>query len=286
MKFKSLDLCWQPARPQVYHIHSCMGTKRMTNHLQSLGVNESPLTGKEKRFLDTEGYLPLGPLLKKEEIDELRNQVGHLVKEEGERGGHELFDSQHIKHPREEGANRISNLVNKGEVFDRLYLHPRLLAAVSHVLGPEFRLSSLNYRAAKPGKGLQKLHADWKQAVSPGDFKVCNSIWLLDDFTRENGATRLVPRTHLSGKTPDEEMEDPWQSHPHEILLEAPAGTAVLFNAHLWHGGTVNRTGQPRRAIHSYFCQRDQPQQTDQKRWIRQETLNRIGDPGKWILDV
>lgn len=258
----------------------------MMRPLQSLGVKELQLTEEEARFLDTQGYLSLGPLLEEREVDDIRNRVGQLVAEEGERGGHELFHSKHIRHPREEGADRISNLVNKGEVFDRLYLHPRLLAAVVHVLGLEIRLSSLNYRAAKPGKGLQKLHVDWKDAVSPGDFRVCNSIWLLDDFTRENGATRLVPGSHLRGRTPDEEMEDPWKNHPDEMILEAPAGTAVIFNAHLWHGGTVNRTDQPRRAIHSYFCQRDQPQQTDQKKWILQETLNRIGDPGRWILDV
>lgn len=258
----------------------------MTGHLQSLGVEEHGLTDEEKHRLDLEGYVSLGRLLTETEIDDLRKRVEALVIDEGDQCGHELFDSKHIKHPREEGAHRLSNLVNKGEVFDKLYTHPRLLAAVSHVLGPEIRLSSLNYRAAKPGQGLQKLHADWKKPVSPGDFKVCNSIWLLDDFRQKNGATRLVPGSHLSGKKPDETMEDAWKSHPDEILLEAPAGTAVIFNAHIWHGGTINRTDRSRRAIHSYFCLRDQPQQTDQKRWIKQETLDRIGDPGRWLLDV
>lgn len=248
--------------------------------------DESLLDSEEKEFLDTNGYLSLGKLLSDEQLAAIQERVVQLVAGEGDQGGHELFNSKHIKHPKEEGADRIANLVNKGEEFDILYTHPKLLAAVAHVLGSEIQLSSLNYRAAKPGSGLQKLHVDWKEAVSPGDYRVCNSIWLLDDFFVENGATRLVPKSHLFGQTPEEVMEDPLQPHSDEIILEAPVGTAVVFNSHVWHGGTVNHTGKDRRAIHSYFCRRDQPQQTDQKKWIREETLERIGQSGKWLLGV
>lgn len=258
----------------------------MSAPFSDLLSNENLLSSEEKNLLDTQGYLSLGNLLSDEQFEAVRNRVGDLVQEEGDQGGHELFDSKHIKHPKEEGADRLANLPNKGEVFDILYTHPKLLAAVTHVLGPEVKLSSLNYRAARPGKGLQKLHVDWKEAVGPGEFKVCNSIWLLDDFSVANGATRLVPRSHLSGNVPGDVMEDPEATHPDEIILEAPAGTVVIFNSHLWHGGTTNNTNQSRRAIHSYFCARDQPQQTPQQKLIRQETLDRISDQARWLLDV
>ena len=124
------------------------------------------LTTEEREFLDSKGYLPLGCLLSDEQFSAVRQRVDELVQEEGQEGGHELFNSKHIKHPKEEGVDRLANLVNKGEEFDLLYTHPKLLAAVHHVLGSEIQLSSLNYRAAKPGKGLQKLHVDWKEAVS------------------------------------------------------------------------------------------------------------------------
>lgn len=244
------------------------------------------LTDTEKDFLDSQGYLSLGCLLSAEQFSAVRNRVDEIAMEEGDRGGFELFDSKHIKHPKEEGADRLANLVNKSSVFDILYTHPKLLAAVTHVLGSEIKLSSLNYRAANPGKGLQKLHVDWKEAVRPGEFKVCNSIWLLDDFSVANGATRLVPNSHLSGKVPADDMENPEAPHPDEIILEAPAGTVVIFNSHTWHGGTTNTTNDSRRAIHSYFCTRDQPQQTDQKKWILPETLSRISDEARWVLDV
>ena len=180
----------------------------------------------------------------------------------------------------------MADLVNKGAVFDVFYSHPRVLAAMAEVLGEAFKLSSLNYRAAKPGKGLQKLHVDWHEAVAADDFKVCNSIWLLDDFCEENGATRVVPGTHLTGEMPQDILADPLATHPKEVLIEAPAGSVFIFNSHTWHGGTNNRTEQPRRAIHSYFCRKDQPQQIDQKRYIQPETLERISPMARVILDV
>ena len=254
--------------------------------LNQLGVNEDTLTISEKSFLDQNGYLNLGQLLNHTQLENIRAKVDQLLRKEGENAGSEIFDSPHIRHPKEEGADRLADLVNKGAIFDQFYTHPKVLAAISHVIKANFKLSSLNYRAAKPGKGLQKLHVDWKEAVAPNDFKVCNSIWLLDDFSKANGATRIVPGTHLSAKMPQEAMEDPLVAHPDEILIEAPAGTVVIFNSHTWHGGTNNQTNNYRRAIHSYFCRYDQPQQLDQKRFIKEETKNRLSSATKQLLDI
>jgi ectoine hydroxylase-related dioxygenase (phytanoyl-CoA dioxygenase family) len=258
----------------------------MSQILQQLGVQEDTLTPQEKRFLDERGYLILGQILTPSQLEAIRTRLQALLEAEGEKAGAELWDSKYIRHPKEEGADRLADLVNKDPLFDIFYTHPRVLAGVAHVLGAEIKLSSLNYRAALPGYGLQKLHADWHESVDPGDFKVCNTIWLLDDFTAANGATRLVPGTHRQGLLPQEVMEDPMGTHPEELLLEAPAGTVAIVNSHTWHGGTINRTDKPRRAIHSYFCRRDQPQQTDQQRFIRPETLARISKEARALLDV
>ena len=256
------------------------------NTLSELGVRTDTLSTQEKAFLDQNGYLSLGKLLSDEQLEEVRQGVSRLLIEEGTQAGAELMDSPHIRHPKEAGADRLADLVNKDPVFDQFYTHPRVLAAVSHVVGPELKLSSLNYRAAKPGDGLQKLHVDWHEVVAPGDFKVCNSIWLLDDFSAANGATRIVPGTHMLGKLPQEELADPEAPHPDQILIEAPAGTVVIFNSHTWHGGTTNLTDQPRRAIHSYFCRRDQHQQINQARYIRPETKARLSAAAIEVLGL
>lgn len=64
--------------------------------------------------------------------------------------------------------------------------------------------------AAKPGAGLQKLHVDWHESAAAQDYKVCNSIWLLDGFSRENGATRVVPGTHLLARLPQDVLFLRW----------------------------------------------------------------------------
>lgn len=244
------------------------------------------LTKEEIEFLDTYGYLNLGQLLTEEQVKQVNVRIDELMQSEGENAGAELAESKYIRHPREEGADRLANLVNKGPIFDIFYTHTSVLAGIEAVLGKAYKLSSLNYRAAKPNQGLQKLHVDWKNTVVNGSYKVCNSIWLLDDFTAYNGSTRIVPKSHKLNTLPDEVMADPQDKHRDEIRIIAPAGSVFIFNSHVWHGGTTNQTDQVRRSIHSYFCTREQPQQIDQKKYITEETLQRIGENGRHILDV
>jgi len=254
--------------------------------LEKLGINEKLLSQEEKDFLDRNGYLNLGKILTDAQLYAIRNKIEKLLDKEGDNAGSELMDSPYIRHPKESGADRLADLVNKGEEFDVFYTHPKVLAGISHVLGKNIKLSSLNYRSAKPGAGLQKLHVDWHEAVKPHDYKVCNSIWLLDDFRKENGATRVVPRTHLQSQLPQDVMNDPMDPHIDEVIIEAPAGSVVIFNSHTWHGGTTNYTTKPRRSIHSYFCRKNQPQQVDQKRYIQKETLERLPEGAVEILGL
>jgi hypothetical protein len=256
------------------------------NALYELKVREDTLSPSEKNFLDQNGYLNLGQLLSGEQVEVINDKIHELMCLEGDNAGSELMDSPYIRHPKEEGADRLADLVNKGKVFDIFYTHPRLLAGIAHVLGQSIKLSSLNYRAAKPGMGLQKLHVDWSEAVQPDAFTVCNSIWLLDNFSKENGATRIVPGTHKSGALPQDLLADPFASHPDEVIINAPAGSVFIFNSHAWHGGTTNNTGKSRRSIHSYFCRSDQPQQVDQSRYIKDETLQRLSPAAVNILGL
>jgi len=246
--------------------------------LQALGVTEQTLSQAEKDQLDRDGYLPLPNILSAEQIARITTRTAELTALEGADAGKEVHQ--------EAGTTRLSDLVNKDPVFEICFTHPRVLAAINHVLDGDLKLSSLNYRAALPGFGLQGLHADWGAPVEPGHYFVCNSIWLLDDFTESNGATRLVPGSQRSGKMPKDVMADPTQPQPGEILVTAPAGTVVIFNSHTWHGGTLNRTDHPRRALHSYFTRRDQTQQLDQKAYIRPETYQRLSPAARYILGV
>jgi ectoine hydroxylase-related dioxygenase (phytanoyl-CoA dioxygenase family) len=250
----------------------------ITEALYKLGVRDDTLTDAEKEFLDMQGYLPLLNILSFEQVALMNAFLDNLVIAEGENAGSEVHQ--------EAGTNRLANILDKSDLFDVCFTHHKVLAGIARVLQNDLHLSSLNYRAALPGAGLQGLHADWNGAVAPGDFSVCNSIWLLDDFTTQNGPTRVVPGSHNSGKAPGDVLGDVTKPHPDEKQIIAPAGTVVIFNSHTWHGGTLNHTDKPRRALHSYFARRSHPQQLDQKKHLRPETVVRMSEAMRTILGV
>ena len=249
----------------------------MATALAELGVTAATLDAEATERLDRDGYVALPDVLSGEQVEAVRARLAELLAAEGERAGLEVH--------REGGTDRLADLVNKGAVFEPCFTESRVLACIAHVLG-EFKLSSLNSRAALPGQGHQGLHADWAGPVPADSYQVCNSIWLLDDFTAVNGATRVVPGSHRSGTAPRLSMPDPSAVHADEVQITGPAGTVVIFNSHLWHGGTQNRSDRPRRALHSYFTRRGNQQQLDQKKYIRPHTLARLSPAARFILDV
>jgi ectoine hydroxylase-related dioxygenase (phytanoyl-CoA dioxygenase family) len=123
-------------------------------------------------------------------------------------------------------------------------------------------------------------------AAIPDDkgYWVCNTVWMLDDFTAANGATRMIPGSHKWGTRPQDVLADPMASHPDEVLLIGKAGSIAVMNAHMWHGGTANRTTAPRLAMHGFYCRRDKPQQQYQKQLLRPDVQARLSPEVREIL--
>lgn len=235
------------------------------------------MTKQELRQLDELGWVCLPGVMDDAFLAEVRRRVEELWEAEGENAGWEFR--------KEPGARRLANLVDKGEVFERVVAHPRVLDAVGRVLRTGFKLSSLNARSTDPWwEESQPLHCDAGAVPDSSGFWVCNTIWLLDDFTPENGPTRIVPGSHRWGKLPQQELTDPKAAHPDEILVLGKAGSVVVMNTHAWHGGTANRTGKPRRALHAFFTRLDKPQQQYQKKLLRDETQARVSAELRRIL--
>jgi ectoine hydroxylase-related dioxygenase (phytanoyl-CoA dioxygenase family) len=240
-------------------------------------MTTAPLSPEERQHLDNDGYLVLEDFVQPDDLAALRDRIHRLFDELGERAGHEF--------KQEPQTDRLANLIDYDEVFQRAVGLPKLLSAVAQVLGPEFKLSSLNARSARPHSDwTQPLHCDTGALPDARGNSVCNIIWMLDDFTADNGATRFVPGTHRSHRLPQEALADPSAPHPDERLLIGRRGTVVVMNAHLWHGGTANRTDGPRLAMHSFYCRRDQPQQQYQRRLLRPETQARLTPDLRWLL--
>jgi ectoine hydroxylase-related dioxygenase (phytanoyl-CoA dioxygenase family) len=135
------------------------------------------------------------------------------------------------------------------ESWRALEYHPALVAAAEHVLGGARRLVDIHGRNPLPGFGQQGLHTD---AVprAPGDpYSVFTTLWMLDDFTVENGATRVVPGSHLQPRPIAKALAQPLARHPDEIIPVGRAGSALMLNGHLLHSGRRNDSKGPRRAV-------------------------------------
>lgn len=245
----------------------------MTSHqaLESLGVTPDLLTDEERTFLDEQGYLPLGRILTDDEVVAIRDRLDELGEIEGEDAGQELHQ--------EPGTVRLANLLEKDPVFEKFITTPRVLAGITHVIGTSVQLSSLSSRAALPGYGQLGMHTDWSEPFEPGNYQVCNSAWMLDDFSVENGGTRIVPGSHRSGQLPENGMRDPEADHPDQINMTGDAGSVTIFNSHLWHGGATNHTTAPRHLVLSYFTRRNSAYiQNDHRALLSDATRARMSE--------
>jgi len=149
-------------------------------------------------------------------------------------------------------THRVYSLAAKGEAFLRLAEHPRIVALLDALLLPNWLLSTCQSIRLHPGETEQPWHTDDGFYLVPrpraGRLAV-STIWAIDDFTDDNGATRVVPGSHRWGhEHPDE--------HPHdEVAAVMPAGSAIVFDAALWHRGGANRSTGTRLAISPQYCQ-------------------------------
>ena len=128
----------------------------MDSELLQRGFVPQPLTPAQYSALDTNGFVILEGVIAPGWLAGLRHAFDAIFAREDDKAGAEVAQM--------EGVRRLADLVNKGTVFDAVYLQPALLTAVFHVLQRPFKLHSLNGHDPLPGSGLQGLHKDWGAA--------------------------------------------------------------------------------------------------------------------------
>jgi len=263
--------------------------------LFELGVRDDVLTEAQKQQFDELGYVIVPDVFNQTQVQEMCVELDRLQKIEGAYGGHEV----HI----EPGAMRLSNLFNKSPVFMRcLRCAPTLVLA--HRLLGELHVYSLNARNPAKGSGQQPLHSDTPRAYA-NDYRMVNTMVLLDDMTEDNGPTRVVPGSHkwVPINVPDINMneltecvmtpeeaamvpKDPLAPHPDEMHITGKAGSVAVINGRIWHGGTANRTGASRRVLHLAIGRRDCPQQLNEREHLTRELFERASPAERFLLDI
>ncbi len=182
-------------------------------------------------------------------------------------------------------SSRIDDFVNRGPEFDGIYIYRPLLEACCQIIGGPFKLSGMRARTLNPGAAAERLHVDVKHQADGWPLVGC--ILMVDAFNTENGATRFVPGTHLQPREPGELMKNPQDAHNEQVLACGPAGSIIIFNASVWHGHSANRSTKPRRSIQAHFVPREaKASPDDHSRVMRPETLQRIGDIAKYVLNI
>ena len=193
--------------------------------------------------LDEHGYCLIEGALPPETVAALRARIVELAEVEIAAGTDYVYDN--------DANQRVWTLLNKGELFEDLAQDALILRLMGHLLGADFLLSNIDANIAGPGGTPMFMHAD--QSFVPPPWPpyplVANVMWMLDEFTSDNGATRIVPGSHRKGEGPD------WSNLPDTVPICGPAGTAFVFEGRLWHQTGANTTKSERRhGILAYYC--------------------------------
>jgi len=147
----------------------------------------------------------------------------------------------------------VRNLPAKHEVFCQLVENEKVLKLARKVLGNDCVLSDISANSIGPHTEGAAWHVDSPLGQLPEPLPeyplTLQNVWMLDDFTVENGATRVIPGSHKKRKRPawaGGRMED-------EVALTAPAGSMAIWLSNTWHRIGPNSTDNPRRAILCYY---------------------------------
>ena len=200
------------------------------------------LDSRQRAALDDLGYVVLPDLAGVHALAALREAFERVAAEQKEAGAREGG----TRHVRLDGCEAFAFMPEDSQVAE----------VALHVIARPFGVLNWGGRDPLPGFGQQGLHADWRPRAVWEPFHVATALWLLDDFTPDNGATRVVPRSHRRSAVP-KSFAGPGSRHPEEKGIVARAGSVLVFNGHLWHRGTQNRTARTRRVVQCVYAGRE-----------------------------
>lgn len=153
-------------------------------------------------------------------------------------------------------TERIYTLVARGPVFERMTEDPRLLALLDRFLLPGYLLTASQSIRIHPGEAAQALHIDdsFYRLPRPRPAVSLTLIAAIDPFTGENGATDILPGSHLWDEARAAEAIAAGGG-PGLRPAVMPAGAAIILQGNLIHRGGANRSGAPRLAVTNQYCQ-------------------------------
>lgn len=206
---------------------------------ESSGAQIDPaLVDDDMAALERDGYVILHDMLSADELVAIRTAVQPFL----DRTGRNNFEGH--------TTQRVYSVLTKTRACDRIVDHPRVLALLDRLFLPNYLLSMLQAINIMPGEAPQIAHTDdlFYPIPRPRAALGAATIFAIDEFTATNGATEIIPGSHLWGdrRPTDDDTRVP---------VVMPAGSCVFFLGTLWHGGGGNRSDAGRLALTAQYCE-------------------------------
>lgn len=216
-------------------------TKDHANTYRQLQPGPERDTPEIRQDFDTlmrEGYVIIENLISRETCAEIKEEGLALL----DHTGRNPFEGHHTQ--------RVYNVLSKTRMTDQLAVHPRILGLMDRLFEPGFLLSQSQIINILPGEAPQGLHHDdaFYRLPRPRQPLGAATIWAIDDFTEDNGATVIVPGSHHWA-------DDRIAKCSETIPAVMPAGSVVFFLGTTWHGGGDNRSDTSRFAVTHQYCE-------------------------------
>lgn len=195
-------------------------------------------TADRVRYLELEGYVVLPDVLDPERLDRIRTELSRLPTRATDYSEHQRGNPDV---PWTDSPTAIDTIAN-----------PPVIDFLSQLFGDELICTSCGYAESHPGHPGIAIHTDaqpygskifGKQASSPILARV---LYYLDDQTPERSPFKVIPRSHLSMHR-DANPYLRYLSHPDEVMVTCPAGSAVVINQKVFHGNYPNYSDSVRR---------------------------------------
>lgn len=217
--------------------------------------------GDELESLRRDGYVILDACLSERELCLLRREFERLYSNIP--SGQNSFGGF--------ATQRLFNLVSKTRMLDALILHPKIIALVESYLEDQLQLSICSSIRVHPGETSQALHRDDAIYPIPRPHAplLVNCMWAIDDFTPDNGATRLIPGSHR-------DSVDAIERAARICIGTMKAGSVLLWDGALVHGGGSNCSNQSRLGLSINYC----------RAWLRQQENQFLAVPAERVAEL
>jgi hypothetical protein len=196
-----------------------------------------------------DGYAVLKGVIPPDEIGAVRDSIVATV-------------NQHSSTPPPNGV--VTGLLRKDLSMAPYLTHPRFMAMMQGLFGEHFKISFITGLVNNAGVKRGPMHADWPynqnaaaKVLSPYPDVMMHMVtmWMLSDYTIENGATHIIPGSHKRGYAPRFGSNyEPMATYKNEVQMQGKAGDVGIFDARTWHATAENTTNEPRIGVLIRYC--------------------------------